>query len=308
MENMTSVPMPESTSAALPTLKSFRTLFREAWDFYKMHARKIVSLLGIPLLATVGLVFVIALFIPSEDPKLLENITSSLSSVVMGIATLALLFLIVTPEIGGTEAFKRAMKGLLSYALIGLLEGFLILGGIFCFVIPGVYLAMLFTFSHFAFIAEGKRGWEALQTSARYVKGDAWHVFGLTFGFAIVTLFLYLIVALPLGYLVVALGGQPAASFINTLVQTLFINPLSILFSYRLYVNLREYKNAKNAQAAFENRAVVGVAIAGYVIATVLAVLFGPKVLENFDTAAALKRGAGSSIEETLVPEGESGI
>ncbi len=300
--------MPESATTALPALKSFGTLFREAWEFYKMHLGKIVAILGIPLLATVGAVLVIALFIPNADPKLLENITTSLSAFVMAIATLALLFFIATPSLSGTDAFGKATSGLLSYAIIGILEVCIILGALFFFMLPGIYLAMLFTFSHFVFVAEGKRGWEALRTSARYVKGDAWHAFGLTFAFALVTLVLYLVIALPLGYILVSMGGEAAADFINTLVQTLLINPLSILFSYRLYVNLREYKNARNAPEPFENRTVVGVAIAGYIIAAVLAFMFGPAVLKNFDIDAALNRTPGSTIEETAVPEGESGI
>lgn len=74
------------------------------------------------------------------------------------------------------ELMSKSKQLLLSYFLLSLFAGLLMVGGWMLAVIPGVIISLLFVFVSFVFVLEGKRGTEALKRSYQMVKENFWAV------------------------------------------------------------------------------------------------------------------------------------
>jgi hypothetical protein len=68
----------------------------------------------------------------------------------------------------------------LSFLFIALLEVFAVAGGMVLFLLPGIWVGVSLMFSRYLWLEDGIRGFEALASSYRLVKGRWWAVFGRT--------------------------------------------------------------------------------------------------------------------------------
>ncbi|MCA9391073.1 MAG: hypothetical protein KC582_02360 [Candidatus Magasanikbacteria bacterium] len=132
---------------------------------------------------------------------------------------------------------------------VGIIQGFAILGATILLIIPGIWLAGRLAFANVVLLDEDKRGVEALKRSSELVKGRWWAAFwrslasGLVFG--ILMVLVTLILGAFIGLLVGGLGQASEAStssfgqMLSAVVQSFFI-PLFLIFTVRLYKNLKE--------------------------------------------------------------------
>lgn len=63
------------------------------------------------------------------------------------------------------------------FAFLAIIKGILILIGLICFIVPGVYLAVRWIFAEYLVIDQGMRPLEALRESSRLTEGHRWHLF-----------------------------------------------------------------------------------------------------------------------------------
>lgn len=96
-----------------------------------------------------------------------------------------------------------------------LIKAVLILLGLVCFIVPGVYLAVRWMFSELYIIDDGMRPLEALKASSALTEGYRWKLFGY--------LLLMMLIGL-LGTLALGVGLFVAVPVINFATITLFWN------------------------------------------------------------------------------------
>jgi hypothetical protein len=130
-----------------------------------------------------------------------------------------------------------------SVLLISILVGLAVLGGLLLFVIPGIFLAVMFSVSIPALVVENRRGTEAMGRSWNLVKGHFWHAFGL-----IVLAFIIAgIVAGIIGAIGSAISDNWFVTWIFSSISQIIVAPFSALISVLLYLDLRARTEALTA-------------------------------------------------------------
>jgi len=226
-----------------PNLPGPFDLLEQSVAFYKKHFATIIGILAIPTL------FVMLSWITSGA---LSNILSLLGAIIGLIANLGLIYLL-TREDAPTDVpgtYKTVISGILSLIWIAILINLVNIGGFILFVIPGLILSLLTSFSLYLYFAEGEKGIRALAKSWFYVKGYWWAIFGraLFIGFSI------FIVTIALSIIFIGLdqtfnssyGMQNPVSTMQIIlyvVNSLFLYPFFILYFYFIYKGARSVKN-----------------------------------------------------------------
>ncbi|HEU0050890.1 MAG TPA: hypothetical protein VFQ60_02420 [Patescibacteria group bacterium] len=113
---------------------------------------------------------------------------------------------------------------LLSFFWIAILDSLATLGGFILFVLPGIWLLILFKFWPYAFLEDGRGGIQALAASATLVKGRWWQ----TFWRIIIPEFLFFVLftavmAVLASFVGVVAGGAKLDLLLN---ETTTLNPL----------------------------------------------------------------------------------
>ena len=152
------------------------------------------------------------------------------------------------------QLFKKASKNFWPYLFILILSALVILGGIILLIIPGIMFAVWYSMAVLVFVFEGVRGWAALKRSRQLVKHYAWTIFARLLVFQVFILVLSLpnyILQATIAYLpsqIVLLWTLIIIVGIYSLVINFIIFPLSCIYSYHIYNNLRRIKQ-KNSEA-----------------------------------------------------------
>jgi uncharacterized membrane protein len=79
-------------------------------------------------------------------------------------------------------------------AVMLVLMGLLIVGGFFLLVLPGIYLAVAYSFAPYLIIEKNMGVWEALETSRKAITTYWWRYFGLL----LITVLLFIVGTIPL--------------------------------------------------------------------------------------------------------------
>ncbi|MBU1348839.1 hypothetical protein KJ781_02105 [Patescibacteria group bacterium] len=153
------------------------------------------------------------------------------------------------------EASKKAWTIFLPFFLVSILVGLATLGGIILFILPGIYLAIAFSFSQMILVDKGTRGTQALAASRALVRGRWWETFwrllvgGIVFG-----LLIGLVVGIPTGILGGIAGPEAMQTgygrqidpvvngtimLIHYVVQAAFM-PLMVGFTVKVYRALQK--------------------------------------------------------------------
>lgn len=83
----------------------------------------------------------------------------------------------------------------ISYAFLAIIKGLLIVLGLLCFIVPGVYLAVRWMFAELLVLDQGMRPIEALRASSKMTEGGRWKLFL----FMVVAFFMAMVGTLLLG-------------------------------------------------------------------------------------------------------------
>jgi uncharacterized membrane protein len=77
------------------------------------------------------------------------------------------------------DAFAGFTKAFFPLVVIGILFSVFVTVGVFCLILPGIYLAVAYTFSSILAVDKGLGFWESMETSRKVITRNWWRVFGL---------------------------------------------------------------------------------------------------------------------------------
>jgi len=163
------------------------------------------------------------------------------------------------------EALKAAAGKIFSYLWLVALVGVVSLGGFVLFVIPGVIFTVWFAFSIYIFVAEGKKGMEAMMASKEYVRGYWWPILGRLAVLVLVGFLFYLVLSIP-GIIL----GSNLGQLMNAVADVVF-TPFIFIYAYLIYKNLKSLKpEVATSPTPRENRGWFAAAGVLGVVATVV--------------------------------------
>jgi Membrane domain of glycerophosphoryl diester phosphodiesterase len=130
-----------------------------------------------------------------------------------------------------------------SVLLISVLVGLAVLGGFILFILPGIFLWIMFAVSIPALVVENRKGTEAMSRSWNLVKGHFWHALGVLFVAGIITA----ILAGIIGAIGTAISDSWFVSWIFQAIAQILVAPFAALVSVLLYLDLRARSEALSA-------------------------------------------------------------
>jgi len=153
--------------------------------------------------------------------------------------------------------WKLGLNLFWSYIWITLLVGLATIGGLLLFVLPGIWLSILFGFSAFVLIDEKKKGAQAMARSAELVKGRWWKTLWRLLVPSIVIVLITIFASVILTSIVSLFSGgfedtvnflasrelSPLGEGINAIIDsiiTIVVLPLATLFQVKLYTSLKK--------------------------------------------------------------------
>lgn len=257
------------------TIPPGKVLLREAWARYRQQWRLYVGIMLFPLVGKM-FYFAIALlvhldaFLKDESYSRIESLLRILQTpetllpllLFLAISiwsAVALLFVAVRQEESGTvlDAYREAGRSILSYLWIAWLVSLISLVGFLLLIVPGVLFTVWFSLAVYVFAAEGIRGVDALRKSREYVRGQWWSIaWRIAFISIAMLLFTFLVgflgnIATFLSSILLApsVGTEIGVTisvynilgvrFFDSLVYTLLLTPLVILYMSRVYDYVR---------------------------------------------------------------------
>jgi len=259
-------PRPPRRPGSSRGLSGIGELFRRSWEIYRSRIGVLlpVYLLSIVIFlavfgAGVGVSLVAGLLAQStRGPVIVLGTLAGFIAAMVAFfwALAALTFAVVDQKIGVREAFGKGWERIMAFAWLYFLSGFIITGGYFLLIIPGLIFMVWFVFGQFILAEEDQRGMQALLKSKEYVKGQWFGVLG----------------RLVVVWLVSA--GLGMIPFIGPLLSLLFV-PFIVIYLYLLYQDLK----ASNREPIYSVSAGaklkwVGAGALGYVAVPVVAVFF----------------------------------
>jgi hypothetical protein len=265
---------------AMQSLPSTALLISQAWIVYKSNFKRIVKLIVFYLLIRIGFVLfslAMGLVILFLSRFALGSLFIFVTLAITGICMLAFGVLLILIDACFYTSFllllsqkeektsiwslcKKSYSFARSYIILSCVTGFLTIGGILFFFIPGLLFLLWSICASYVLVYEDVRGMNAFMLSKYYVKGHALNIlvkciligvlfFGLNFVIEFIPgLFTPSISAIQLpkelanfaaysGY-----GLKILASVLGWLLSTFTLTPLSSIVFVLLYYHLKEMK------------------------------------------------------------------
>lgn len=241
------VPVPVNSE-----LPKARQILSESWIIYKNRFKTLIAIILIPTACYLVLLFLAAIISVTAAAVLKQSSPNVIIWVVAGILGLiALIFLIYVyiwsavaqlyaikdqaESIGWKEAFKRSRPKITPFFSTNLLSGLAVLGGLILFIIPGIIFGLWFCQAPYVVVEEGLTNTAALKRSKYYVKGRIGQIFGKLFYVGIITLGLYIGLAIILSLFGALIGIKYGyLSWISNIFSLIW-TPLITVYGYQVY-------------------------------------------------------------------------
>lgn len=236
------------------SLPGIKALCQESLDFFKKNFH---SLFSLSLIAT-GIIFAFSFILGilgasigftlslNEQTPIFITILCLFILLGLGLAIAAYFFIVMAraaiilvilrqgqdKEIKIKKIWQDVFSQAKSVIWLEILAGLLMLAGYLLLFIPGIILAIWFSFNIFVLLNENKKGRSALKRSRALVQGYFWpiafRIFALSFLFALVSM---------------AFSLVPFFGGIASMVLGLFFLPLFSIYTYLIYKKLKIIKN-----------------------------------------------------------------
>lgn len=297
-------------SNQLPPIK---TLFSDTWTAFKG------SVLNLFILAVISLVFwaaiaVVAFFlaIPFGGLALFSAfqggtpnpavILASLSSLGLIFFLAVIAFVIISliiqaasilvaggyknkPSIG--DVLKKGLSKVLPLFLVGFVTGFIVMGGFFLFVVPGIFFAILFSFVGYEIVLNNQGIISSVKRSMRIVIANFWGILGRILLLWVVLLAIYILPSM-------IFSSSDTASAIWSFFS-IFINLLVGWYSLCYSVTL--YKQASAGLESDKGSKLLWpllAAVVGWIVGIIfISAIIG--MVTYFVNSSMTKKGANSS-------------
>lgn len=273
-------------------LPPISVLFTDAWILFKERFLSILFLtlinIGIAILFVISLavVFLILGFgtiftSPNKDiSALFANPAILIGAVVISVIAVVLMILISLvfqiaqfriflendPKPKLIELIKSSYPLLGKYFFVSLLAGLLILGGYGLFIIPGILIGILLTFSFYELLVNNQQGANALRRSFALVSTNFWPIVG--------RIALLILISILLSFLAPKESG---AAMLMGIINTVF-SWYSLAYSITLY---KQVANGNKQLPGKSLRPLVIIASIGGIIGTALMVMISGYAYSN---------------------------
>jgi hypothetical protein len=246
----------ETTQDQNKTLASPRTLLTETWETYQNNLETFLIIMAIPLVIGQLPKLISALAGGPEGTSIwnqvftggvlllpaLAILAAVLSLIAQPLATLAILTVLSEKQTGvdPKQAYKKAFKKILPYIGLTVLSSLIITSGTLLLLIPGIILAIWFSFDIPILVEENLKGFNALLKSREYVRDVWWPVLGRL----LYTTGAMIVVAIISSMFFDTLAGVtfPAIKQAKSLVNNLFIRPIALIYTFKLYQEAKRIK------------------------------------------------------------------
>lgn len=252
-------------------LRPVGALFSETAQRFGMRWNVLLEIVLLPVLLCVFGTVLISLGMPFE---IIGGLVYFVGWVALIYSTLPVIYSIHTGS-GVDASYKATLAWFWPFVWMGIIEVCAVMGGFAMLIIPGIFLSVAVSFMCYVFVVEGRRGIDALRQSKEYVKGYWWAVFGRTILIGLIFAGLSIVVRAPLMLVAGATAGAVAA-----LVLSLFFVPFAAVYSYLIFMNLREIKpelgaaQTKEGTGFIKASAIVGV-VFGVIMLMIVPILIG---------------------------------
>lgn len=288
-----------------PALPSIQILFHDSWSAFKGSVLNLLILDLVSFGIWLGLIIIGVLI---SLPFLIFPIQAAIKSnsfnpAAFGGAGVVLLLLIVTltivglaihaatilfvgkytskPEFGKT--FKSGFKFILPLFLVSILSGFIIMGGYFLFIIPGIFFAILFCFAPYEVVLNGQGVLSSLKRSSRIVLSNFWAIFA--------RFVLWIIIVMVVSFLPGILSGRNAAAGASLSGLSFFVNIFMGWFGICYFLTL--YKQASRGFETDKGTRLlwpVVTAVVGWIVGIVMLVTLSSVIL--FAVSSMMQKSA----------------
>jgi hypothetical protein len=177
-----------------------------------------------------------------------------LVAVLAALGRLTILILLLQPArptVG--EALAAGARLLLIFVVMDLLIGFMLLGGLFLFVLPACYIFGRTFVAEAGFAAERLRGPVAgVARSLAITKGNGWRIFGVSAVIYVAGVILTAAVGSVVGVLVALFGGSGLDRVLNALVEAGLgagVSLVMVLVSVAIYRQLADDRDVRGGIA-----------------------------------------------------------
>lgn len=252
-------------------LKSPTDLLKEAWGIYKARFKTFIGISLVPVVAMLifSILMLIIVYLTILPGK--GIVDSSRFFAAYGIAFFVIFIPIIIlhfwsqaamlyavkdsdENIGAKESYRRGRHKILSVFWVGLLSGFIIMGGFLFFVIPGIIFSTWFSFAIMIVVAEDLGGMNALLKSKSYVTGYWWKIFWRFLFIGLVLFLINLIFLIPSWIInfIAQIANSSALIMIGAVINFagsivgFLLAPLTIVYTFLVYKNLKEIKGEIN--------------------------------------------------------------
>lgn len=260
MEQQPTSPAPVSAPAIRPPMDDVMTMVQAAWRWFFAHLRK---LLGISAVMVVGqiIVGIIVVAILAGLGLNADNVSGGvIASTFFAMVALAILlgllsvwmtvaiYVYITgndPSMSIKRAYQLGSQLTIPYFSTSLLFGLYVLLGFFLLIVPGIYWAILYGLAPLIIVVEG-RNVRAMARSKELVKGYWGAVFVRMLVLNISVYIATFIINIVFSALDKSLQSVfPTLGVITNLGQyfsSLFVAPVSLIFTFLVYQNLKRLK------------------------------------------------------------------
>ena len=268
-------------------------LLKDSWQVFTTHWKQLLIITILPYLSAIpfALIALLVVFLGFYLFSVQNYIALSVLvivgilftilyfSVVFTLGTLAVLYRIHERKEQHSikELLQKARVNLLAYWWVAFLSNILIIGGLILFVVPGVIFTIWFIFGVYIFIAEKKRGMDAIVHSREYVRGYWWKVLGrLLFISSVV----WVVSIVPVGILQYLEADGLASIF--QLVVSFITTPLMMIYFFLMYESIKHVNPDHSSDTNKQKKLYLVVAFLGLGIMIYLFSLAAQVLVDSF--------------------------
>jgi ABC-type multidrug transport system fused ATPase/permease subunit len=206
-------------------------ILREAWELYKTHWRTFLPL-ALVVYILLGLVSLLLAWIFGWFGVLLGALVG-----IVGVFWLqgALVEAVADVRDGRRdltmgETFQRVRPSLGTLIVAGILAGIAIAIGLVLFIVPGVFLLVIWCLIVPVIVLEGKGVMESFGRSRELVRGNGWNVFGVIILCLLIWIAVSIVVALLVSFFSDEIRGFLQSLVTNTLVVPFIALALTLMY------------------------------------------------------------------------------
>lgn len=200
-----------------------------------MFREKAALLLGIVAVSLIPYaISFFAIVVLGVRPDQLLPASMGIIGTILGIfAGIALVYALSGRQHTVSDAYQASTGVFWKYLVLSILLALITLVGLILLVIPGIIVAVWFSFAIYVLLLEDKRPIEALKASRAYVQGKWWAVFGRLVALSLMAAVALIAVTSPFTFFL----NDIALEFLMTLL-TMVVTPIGMGYIYLMYKDI----------------------------------------------------------------------